>query len=219
MNVAGARGFSRKRPLWPAAFSSNESRILPQSCVFHLAPFPSSIAVSSDRGPTCSFPWGCVPPGAARGGQPALLNCISEPPTIALCASTQCQLSFPGFSFSPLPCPAGSPGSAGAAGTEQRSGVGPSAPAPAAGTAAFSSTATDLSNWSKNAQWDTREGSVHNPAGPSLQPWRQGDGPRGGFGAPVVCLVRDPWQQVIPGQVEMLQRGATEWSFKKSILD
>lgn len=57
---------------------------------------------------------------------------------------------------------------------------------------------------------------VHRQAGPSLQPWRHGDGTRGGFGegSAVVPMwsasVRAPWQQVIPRQMEMLERGATE---------
>lgn len=56
----------------------------------------------------------------------------------------------------------------------------------------------------------------HNRAGPSLQPWRRGGGTGGAFGGGSAVLplwsasARVPWQQVTPGQVEMLQRGATE---------
>lgn len=97
------------------------------------------------------LPLGLCAARGGWGGQPALLNCISEPGTIVLCVSTQCQLSFPGFSFSALAVPLEAPGSAGLQGLLAPNKGSP-APAPAAGTASFSSSTTDLRDLSKNAQ-------------------------------------------------------------------
>lgn len=99
---------------------------------FPFGPFSLINRCQFRQRPHMQLPLGLCAARGCWGGQPALLNCISEPRTIALCVSTQCKLSFPGFSFSPLACPAGSPRQCR---TEQRllalnkgSGVGPSAP-------------------------------------------------------------------------------------------
>lgn len=74
----------------------------PSKLCFPFGPFSLINRCQFRQRPHMQLPLGLCAARGCWGGQPALLNCISEPGTIVLCVSTQCQLSFPGLSFSRL---------------------------------------------------------------------------------------------------------------------